>query len=132
MSGTWFLTGESKTYNQSSGAFDGPAAIAHPFDPRTGGLGAVELALRWSDINLNYQAGAYGSAPAADAIRGGEQSILTAGLNWYPNSVVRFMLDLQHVHVDRLSPSATAYSTPTGVQIGQSYNALALRSQLAF
>jgi len=130
--GTWFLTGESKTYNQGNAAFDGPGAIAHPFNPKTGGLGALELALRWSDMNLNYHAGAYGSAPAADAIRGGEQSILTAGLNWYPNSVVRFMLDLQHVHVDRLSPSATAYSTPTGAQIGQSYNALALRSQLAF
>jgi phosphate-selective porin OprO/OprP len=130
--GTWFLTGESKTYNQSTGAFDGPGTIKHILDPKNGGFGAVELTLRWSDMNLNYHAGSAGSAPAADAIRGGEQQIFTAGLNWYPTPIVRFMLDYQHVHIDRLSPSATAYATPTGAQIGQSYNAVALRSQVAF
>jgi phosphate-selective porin OprO and OprP len=36
------------------------------------------------------------------------------------------------VRVDRLSPSASAYSTPAGAQVGQSYNAVALRSQVAF
>jgi len=130
--GTWFLTGETKGYNQASGAFDGPTTVNHVFNPRAGGLGAIELALRWSDMNLNYHAGSLGIAPAADAIRGGEQQIFTAGLNWYPTPVVRFMLDYQHVRIDRLSPNAAAYATPTGAQIGQSYNALALRSQLAF
>jgi phosphate-selective porin OprO/OprP len=130
--GTWFLTGETKSYNQGTGAFDGPTAINHVFNPAAGGIGAVELALRWSDINLNYHAGSAGAAPAADAIRGGEQQILTAGLNWYPTPIVRFMLDYQHVRIDRLSPSASAYSTPPGAQIGQSYDAVALRSQVAF
>lgn len=129
--GTWFLTGETKRYNASTAAFDGPN-VAHVFDPAAHSIGAVELALRWSDMNLNYHAGAYGTAPAADAIRGGEQSIFSAGLNWYPNNVVRFMLDYQHVRIDRLSPSASAYSTPAGAQIGQTYNAVALRSQVAF
>ena len=130
--GTWFLTGESKVYNSGTAAFDGPAKINHGFDPRNGGLGAWELALRWSDMDLNYHAGAAGTAPAADAIRGGDQSIFSAGINWYPNPVIRFMLDYQHVRIDRLSPNAAAYATPTGAQIGQSYNALALRSQVAF
>ncbi|WP_354142374.1 porin [Burkholderia cenocepacia] len=53
-------------------------------------------------------------------------------MNWYPTQVVRFMLDYQHVRIDRLSPNATAYATPTGAQIGQSYDAVALRSQVAF
>jgi phosphate-selective porin OprO/OprP len=129
--GTWFLTGETKRYNTSTAAFDGPV-VAHPFNPAAGSLGALELALRWSDMNLNYHAGGGGAAPAADAIRGGEQAIFTAGLNWYPTQAVRFMIDFQHVRIDRLSPSATAYATPTGAQIGQSYNAIALRSQVAF
>jgi phosphate-selective porin OprO/OprP len=129
--GTWFITGESKRYNQGAAAFDGPN-VAHVFNPASGAFGAWELALRWSDMNLNYHAGAAGTAPAADAVRGGEQSIFSAGLNWYPNNLVRFMLDYQHVRIDRLSPSATAYATPTGAQIGQSYNAVALRSQVAF
>jgi phosphate-selective porin OprO/OprP len=132
LEGTWFLTGESKTYNQASAAFDGPGTINHVFDPAKGGFGAVELALRWSEMNLNYHAGSAGAAPAADAIRGGDQQIFTAGLNWYPTPIVRFMLDYQHVRIDRLSPNATVYSTPTGAQIGQSYNAVALRSQVAF
>ena len=130
--GTWFLTGESKTYNTSSGAFDGPGAINHLFNPKAGGLGAVELALRWSDMNFNYHQGDAGSAPASTAIRGGDQSIFTAGINWYPTPILRFMVDYQHVRIDRLSPSATAYATPTGAQIGQSYDAVALRSQIAF
>ncbi|HEY4032286.1 MAG TPA: porin, partial [Caulobacteraceae bacterium] len=130
--GTWFLTGESKTYNPSSGAFDGPGAINHLFDPKNGAYGAVELALRWSDMDFNYHQGDLGAAPSTTAIRGGEQQIFSAGLNWYPTPVVRFMLDYQHVRIDRLSPSASAYATPAGAQIGQSYNAVALRSQVAF
>jgi phosphate-selective porin OprO/OprP len=130
--GTWFLTGESKTYNTSNAAFDGPGAINHVFNPRAGGLGAIEFALRWSDMNLNYHPGDAGKAPAADAVRGGEQKIFSAGLNWYPTPIVRFMLDYQHVNIDRLSPNATVYQTPAGAQIGQTYNAVALRSQVAF
>jgi phosphate-selective porin OprO/OprP len=130
--GTWFLTGETKAYNQGNAAFDGPVTINHVFNPSAGGLGAIELALRWSDINLNYHNGSSGTAPAADAIRGGQQSIFTAGLNWYPTPIVRFMLDYQHVRIDRLSPNASVYQTPTGAQIGQTYNAFALRSQVAF
>ena len=129
--GTWFLTGETKRYNQGSAAFDGPV-VAKPFNLANGSIVAFELALRWSDMSLNYHAGSAGTAPAADAVRGGEQSIFSAGLNWYPTQVVRFMLDYQHVRIDRLSPNATAYATPTGAQIGQSYNAVALRSQVAF
>ncbi|MGZ3314214.1 MAG: OprO/OprP family phosphate-selective porin [Caulobacteraceae bacterium] len=130
--GTWFLTGETKAYNQGNAAFDGPTTINHVFNPKAGGLGAVELAVRWSDMNLNHHAGSAGAAPAADAIRGGEQSIFTAGLNWYPSPIIRFMLDYQHVRIDRLSPSASAYATPAGAQIGQSYDSVALRSQIAF
>ena len=129
--GTWFLTGETKKYNTATAAFDGPS-VTHPFNPRSGGLGAIELAARWSDMNLNYHAGANGAVPAADAIRGGDQSIFSAGVNWYPSSLVRFTVEYQNVRIDRLSPSAAAYATPNGAQIGQTYNALALRSQVAF
>jgi phosphate-selective porin OprO/OprP len=65
-------------------------------------------------------------------VRGGEQRLWAAGLNWYPNSVVRFMLDYQDVRVDRLSPSATTFLTPVGAQIGQRYHVVSFRSQFAF
>ena len=83
-------------------------------------------------MDLNYHAGALGTAPAADAVRGGDQSIWTGALNWYPNSVVKLMLEFQDVRVGRLSPSATSFATPTGVEIGQHYHTVAMRSQFAF
>jgi phosphate-selective porin OprO/OprP len=88
--------------------------------------------LRYADMNLNYHAGLVNSASATDAIRGGELETWTAGLNWYPNSVVRIAVEGQHVRLLRLSPNAAAYQTPVGAQIGQSFNVIAVRTQLGF
>ncbi|HEY5106693.1 MAG TPA: porin [Caulobacteraceae bacterium] len=129
--GSWIVTGESRKYNTQTAAFDGPA-VPHPFSPRDGGWGAWEVALRYADTDLNYDAGAPGTAAAADAIRGGELKVISAGINWYLNPIMRIMLDFQHVMLDRLSPNGTLYSTPTGAQIGQDYNVVSVRSQVAF
>lgn len=128
--GSWFLTGETRRYNSGNFAFDGPA-LANAFDPRRGDWGAFELAGRYSVGNLDFRAGAPGTSPAPDAIRGGDQRIWSLGLNWYLNPVVRLMFDYQHVDVDRLSPDAAKFDTPTGVQIGQSYDVVSMRIQLA-
>ena len=67
------------------------------------------------------------------AIRGGDQRIVTVGLNWYLNPAIRFMFDYQYVTVSRLSPGGPGtWTTPNGAQIGQNYSAFAVRSQLAF
>jgi phosphate-selective porin OprO and OprP len=129
--GAYSLTGDRRRFNAASWAFDGPA-VKNPFSLADRTWGAWELAARYSDMDLNYHAGALGTAPAADAVRGGEQKIWTGGLNWYPNAVVRFMLEYQDVTVERLSPSATSFLTPTGVEVGQHYHAIAFRSQFAF
>ena len=137
VSGTWLITGEARRYNASTAAFDAPA-INHPFSLTSGGWGALELALRYSDIDLNFRPGAAGTLQTGGSIRGGDEQNLTVGLNWFPNSVVRFIADYQHVRIDRLSPatSATAASTiwftPAGAQIGQNYDVFELRSQFAF
>jgi len=139
VSATWVLTGEARSRNAATAAFDGPV-VAHPFSLSDGGWGAWELGLRYSDADLNYHAGAAFTAPSASAIRGGDEQTLTGGLNWYVNSLVRFMLDFQHVRINRLSPATAANSLsvwqiPTasvGAQIGQSYDVVSLRSQVAF
>ena len=118
--GSWILTGEARRYNPVNGAFDGPL-VAHPFSPKDGGLGAFELAARYSDEDLNYHTHA---TLAADRIRGGDQKIFSAGLNWYANNTIRFMFDYLHVDVERLNAA--------GLEIGQTYNAVAVRSQMAF
>ena len=129
--GSWLLTGEHRVYNASTASFDGPV-VAHPFSLKDGGWGAFELALRYSDADLNYHAGVAGLAPAADAIRGGDQQVWAGSVNWYFNPVFRVMFEVERVKIERLSPSATAYSTPVGAQIGQSFTAVAVRTQAAF
>lgn len=129
--GSWMITGERRRYNDGNYAFDGPK-IDGSFNPGRGNYGAWELALRYSDLNLNYRQGAVGTALASGSVRGGEQKIATAGVNWYLNSIARVMFDYQHVTIDRLSPSATSYQTPVGARIGQSYSTGSMRFQLAF
>ena len=131
VSGTWVITGERRTYNSQSGAFDA-VPVANPFNPKTGAWGAWELGVRYSSIDLNYHAGTAGTAPATDTVRCGDEQNWTFGLNWYPNSIARFILDYSQVKIDRLSPNATNYQTPTGAQIGQSYGVLSGRAQFAF
>ena len=134
--GGWVITGERRKYNASNFAFDAPT-IDHPFDLGHGSFGALELAARYSVLDLNYREGAFGTAKAANGIRGGKQTIFTAGLNWYWNPIVRFMLDYSRVDINRLSPDTTAfnlagYYAPLGAQIGQKYDVVSFRSQLAF
>ena len=127
----WTLTGEPRKYNTATAAFDAPA-VAHPFSWSGGTWGAWEIGARYSDMNLNYHQGSAGTAQAADGIRGGEEKDVSLALNWFPNPFTRFMLDYQHVQILRLSPNAALYQTPTGAQIGQTYNAVALRSQFSY
>ena len=129
--GAWTITGERRRFNPNTFAFDAPP-VDHPFDLKQGTWGAWEAALRYSDLDLNYHQGSAGLANPTDGVRGGDQQIFSAGLNWYWNPVIRFMLDYQHVKIDRLSPNATTFATPVGAQIGQTYDAISLRSQLAF
>lgn len=120
--GSWVLTGESRVYNPIEARFDAPK-LTYNFNPEAGTWGAFEVAARYSLVDLNFREGVAG-APVAGAVRGGEQKIWSAGLNWYLNPSMRIMLDYQHVDVDRLGA--------TGLQIGQSYNAVAARGQVNF
>ncbi|RZJ76133.1 MAG: porin, partial [Brevundimonas sp.] len=119
----YVLTGDARRYNNVNGAFDAPA-IANVFDPSTGKWGAVELVARYSVTDLNDNAGAAGAATPVGGVRGGEQEIITAGVNWFVNPAVKFGLQYQDVSVERLNAA--------GAEIGQDYNTVALRSQFAF
>lgn len=136
---SWIVTGETKRYDIRNASFGAP----RPNGPFGFGdsLGAIELAARYSTVDLNDGDNAATctgtglvAAATSTCVRGGEQDIVTLGVNWYPNRNVRFMLNYQFVDVDR-----RAYpNNPVGVaggpnaQIGQDYQALALRSQYSF
>ena len=136
---SWVLTGEAHRYNSASAAFTAPkpnAALG-----TDGGIGAFELAARYSRVDLNDHEGLAGTAAAADAIRGGEQAIWTIGVNWYMTANLRTTLNYFMVDVDRLNPAgvgnltpfgASPATPPDGAQIGQDYDAVTLRMQFAF
>lgn len=143
LQGAWTLTGEKRAWSAANGGFTGirPAAA---FDAGAGHWGAWEIAARYSDLDLNFDAGAPASAAVAgDTVRGGDQQITTLGLNWYPNTFVRFLLDYQWVSIDRLDPENGVVANTTvfgaspsvagnGAQIGQDFQAVTLRTQFAF
>jgi phosphate-selective porin OprO/OprP len=128
---SWVLTGESRGWSSANGAFTGPRPRIN-FSPGAHGWGAFEVAARYSALDLNDNAGVLGGALPAGGVRGGEQRITTLGLNWYPNSVVKFMLQAQNVQISRLNGATAAPPIPANGSLGQNFNTLALRSQIAF
>jgi phosphate-selective porin OprO/OprP len=136
--GSWILTGERRRFDPSRAAFWFPK----PDRPLgAGGWGAWELAFRYSRMDLNFHPGEPGLPPPPEGVRGGDQSIWSAALEWYPRPRTRLMLEWQHVSVDRLNPAGAENpepfgpppaTPPTGVQIGQSYDAVAMRLRYAF
>jgi phosphate-selective porin OprO and OprP len=132
--GAYALTGERRRWNGANGGFQGIRPTT-PFNLADGEWGAWELGARYSVLDLNHSEGSLGLAAPPGGVRGGEQTITTLGLNWYPNNVIRFILDYQWVEIDRLDPESSAIVTPVpglGAQIGQDFEAISLRSQVAF
>jgi phosphate-selective porin OprO and OprP len=117
---SWVITGEEKQYRPSLGAFIEP----DPAHPLGSGIGAWELVGRYSDLDLNQGVGFEGESTPYGGVRGGDQKIWTLGVNWYPNSLFRFMMDYQNIGIARLSSS--------GDDVSQTVQALALRAEISY
>jgi len=109
----YILTGEKRKYSTSSGSFGG----VNPKDPFfldvAGGIGAWEIAARYSYVDLNDQ-----------LVFGGKQENVTVGLNWYLNENMRMMFNWIHGTVQKTNLA--------GVDRGAKYDAFAMRTQFAF
>ena len=101
----YFLTGESRQYKKGKFGRPKPKSVVGQ-----GGVGAWQLAARYSTIDLND-----------GSVAGGEADAVTVGLNWYPTSTLRFTAN----YVDVLSVDRGPYAdmTPSVFQV---------RSQWAF
>jgi phosphate-selective porin OprO/OprP len=77
----------------------------------TAGWGALELATRYTVVNLNspfLTTATLGPAYSAPGVftggtttyGGGRETSYGIGINWYPNLNMKFMLDYEHVVVD--------------------------------
>lgn len=114
--GSWTVTGEHHAYNPAAGAYGG-ITPAHPFSLTGSGIGAIELAARFSEISLDD------AIASSNAIVGGRQTVYGLGVNWYPVPNVRFMLDYLH---------GIVHKNPAGSDLGASFDAIAARTQIAF
>jgi phosphate-selective porin OprO/OprP len=121
--GSWVITGEPRAWSQDTATWGAPK-VGKNFNPKAGEWGALEVAGRYSVADLDDNEGNEGLATPAGGIRGGRQEVVSVGVNWYLNPIVRLMVDYQHVDIDRLRAN--------GQQIGQDYDALSARAQLAF
>ena len=102
--------GGKRLYDPTRGAYTG-VIPQMPLAPGSPGWGALEVAGRFSIVNLNNsnlttaKLGPAYSAPGVftggtTTYGGGEQTSYGVGFNWYPNLNMKFMLDYEHVFVD--------------------------------
>ena len=85
---SWYLTGESRPYDRTTGAFSRLIPLRDFDFGRGGAWGALELACRFSHTDLDDQ-----------QVRGGRLNLFMAGLNWYLNPHVRWMFNCGVGHV---------------------------------
>ena len=121
---SWILTGETRKYDPSAGAFTRPNP-AQPFSLKDGHWGAFEVAARYSATDLNSNSSRGISQNVSGGVFGGYQQIFSFGLNWYLNNNYRIMADYYISQVDKLSTAGT-------VQTGQNFQALLFRLQATY
>jgi phosphate-selective porin OprO/OprP len=112
----WTLTGESRSYKGSDGEFK-RLKPAQNFNWKNGGWGAVELAARYDQNDLN---------DGAINTDGGSEKAVTLAINWYLNENLRLMADYRTAFDISGSPAEVA-----GQDI-EDVHAFTFRTQLAF
>jgi phosphate-selective porin OprO and OprP len=122
--GGWVMTGEPIPYDAERAAWGRPK-VDHPFSLADGGIGAWELAARYSTVDLDSNVIPGVSQSLTGGVYGGQQQIAALALSWYPNVWLWFMLQFQYVDVNKLNAAGT-------VQIGQRFETLAARAQAAW
>ncbi|MBX6421877.1 MAG: hypothetical protein IRZ06_12850 [Nevskia sp.] len=104
---SWSLTGESRRYDPTTGTVGG-------LTPRrtlsAGGAGAWELAARYSALDLN-----------SGGVSGGFERNASAGVNWYPEKPLKFMLDAIRVLPVRGGIDAGVASTIVMLRLQAAY-----------
>ena len=127
--GSWVLTGEPKSYtvsatNNEVGGFGAPK-VGQPFSFNGDSWGAWELALRYSDTDLNWHELQAATATTQAGINGGEERIFDIGLNWYLNNNVKLQLNDLVTSVDRYT--STTHDLPH--KASQDFNTVGIRLQ---
>lgn len=91
VSGTWVLTGEEKSFRG--------VTPAHPLTDSASGHGALQLALRYSELDLD-EALVDGGLVAASSFPNGVRT-WDVGLNWYTTAHTKVMLHFLHTDYEQ-------------------------------
>jgi len=100
---SWILTGEMRGYNHKSGVFN-PIRVAKSVDQ--GGVGAWEIAARWSEVDLTDQ-----------LATGGEMKIFSLGLNWFLTQEFNVGLNYRYINLDRFGVKGRASGINTRITV---------------
>jgi len=119
--GTWILTGETKPYttqaiNNEVGAFGNPVP-SRPFSLDGESWGTWELTARYSDMNLNWHQTQVQNTSQLGGILGGDERIVTLGVNWYMNRNIKLQVNDMIVKVKRGSSVANLNSMSQDLNI---------------
>ena len=91
---SWTLTGEMRPYNRRAGIMGRIPVAKSVYE---GGKGAWELAVRWSELDLN------------DAlIDGGHSRIASAGVNWWLTPFFQVNINYRHIQLDRFGTTGVS------------------------
>ncbi len=115
---TYTLTGESRGYKSSTNKFD-------KIKPKNN-LGAWELVAKYEDGEIEID-----NIPSGDA----EYDVLTLGVNWYPNTNLRFSLNYLMTDTDnfQFGGSGGGLGNPTLESLGEDDgDAISFRTQYVF
>jgi phosphate-selective porin OprO/OprP len=113
---SWFLTGETAVYRKDRGAFGKPQPISK--------WGALELAGRY-DLAENFSQ-SLNNNPCRTGTSRCQVQIITLGINWYPYSNVRLMLNY---YVTEAMLGHTGHATPARTD---HFSVLSFRTQISF
>jgi len=119
ISGSWILTGEDAAYK-------GGVIPRHPFNPRQGEWGALQLVARYAEVDIDSGAFPLFSNPATSARSAEAWSV---GLNWYLNRNVAVKTSFSHT--DFTGGGGQGASPPAAVT-RKDENVLFTRIQLSF
>ncbi len=98
--GSWFLTGESRAFKGGSADRLKPF---NDFNPSAGKWGAVELLVRYDQIDLSD----YRFGTGTNLTNAGKGTSWTGGINWYLNPNTKFVFNYIHFKGDNSPLNST-------------------------
>ena len=87
--GSYFLTGEKNSFRSAS--------PKKPFDPKAGTFGAVEIAARYSELDIDDASFPTFASPTSSPTKAKAWAM---GLNWYLARAIKVVVDYEHTAFD--------------------------------